>query len=281
MKTQTSNMSRRVVICIVFVGFTLMACNCGGIAPQQANPGGVAPQQANPGGAAPQQANAGEGSQAEPKEIEVVLSMETTVISGRRVVVSGKTNLPTETYLMVEIQDAMRTRNPAQSKTQVLSDGTYKSVPLGRNEEDGEYHVSVVVPVAFTQPKSVQRLIGDKAQMLKGPLVFDSDAEALANPNFAAAIAKQPKAVQDVRNGNIVRVERKFSILGGKQAAEQSQATVKQRFETYQKMYERLVELDKRLQDARGRQLRRDFETWVKFAEEFVRDLKSVSSPLI
>ena len=101
----------------------------------------------------------------------------------------------------------------SQNKTNVLSGGTYKSVPIDSLDK-GEYGVLVVMPVAFLQTKSIQQLIGDKGQMLTGPLVFDIVNEARRDPQIAADLEKQAadNGGPTVGFGNTVRVESMVSV---------------------------------------------------------------------
>jgi hypothetical protein len=97
-----------------------------------------------------------------------------------------------------DIQDKSKERNPVQTKVKVLSDGSYKSESLGGKEflKQGEYVADVTLPFAFTQSEAIRRIIGDKGQNLKGPLV-----ETKAKINGV-----------DNPFGSTVTVERRFSV---------------------------------------------------------------------
>jgi archaellum component FlaF (FlaF/FlaG flagellin family) len=92
-----------------------------------------------------------------------------------RIVVTGSTNLPGKAALMISLTPKASGRNPMQTQTEVLPDGTYVSEAFGPSSgvPDGQYTIDVTLPIAKTQPESVRTLIGDKGQNLKGPLVKD------------------------------------------------------------------------------------------------------------
>ncbi len=123
----------------------------------------------------------GVGSSSGPKhsinasthELVVLLSVQAKIQDDKRIVVAGKTNLPADTELMISVEDAVSANGACQTKSSVLSDGTYQSEPLGQLSglEDGWYIASVTMPIAMTQPEHVRRTIGATGDILSGPLV--------------------------------------------------------------------------------------------------------------
>jgi len=103
----------------------------------------------------------------------VSLSFEPEIQSDKRVIVIGKTNLPPGTSLMISLEDALTGESRGQTKTKVLSGGTFKSEALGPRSglKDGQYLASVTMPIARVQSEAVRQIIGDTGQNLKGPLV--------------------------------------------------------------------------------------------------------------
>lgn len=109
----------------------------------------------------------------EADELVVSLSVEAETQSDKRVIVFGETNLPPGTSLMVGLEDAFTGESRGQTKTNVLSDGTFKSEALGPKAglQDGHYLANVTMPIARVQSEPVRQFIGETGQKLKGPLV--------------------------------------------------------------------------------------------------------------
>lgn len=89
-----------------------------------------------------------------------------------RPVVSGTTNLPDGTELLVTVERA-DIGYKAQAKTSVQG-GRYKAGPFSHRDHNlppGGYTVEVLMPIPPVQPASVRAVIGDAGQHLTGNLV--------------------------------------------------------------------------------------------------------------
>ncbi|MFA7608115.1 MAG: hypothetical protein WCY08_16205 [Rhodocyclaceae bacterium] len=98
--------------------------------------------------------------------------MSVAVDGDGRPVVSGKTNLPDSTALMVSISGE-QSRLKQQSKA-IVRRGNFQAGPFtnrGQPLADGEYTFSISTPVASLLPKEVQAVIGSQGERLSGPLV--------------------------------------------------------------------------------------------------------------
>lgn len=106
------------------------------------------------------------------KSIDVSFEIDVKDFSKSGCVISGQTNLPTNTQVMIELQ---RTdlQYSAQSKAFVQG-GAFCSEQFTLKKAQlpsGDYKVVVSTPVAGVQPQDVQLIIGDKGCNLIGPYV--------------------------------------------------------------------------------------------------------------
>lgn len=102
---------------------------------------------------------------------EAKITAQTTKTDDGRLVVSGSTNLPDGTELLISVSDDT-TGFTAQSRT-TAKDGGFSGVPLGPKSglAPANYTVEVLMPVSTSQPESVQSIIGRDGSNLSGPLV--------------------------------------------------------------------------------------------------------------
>jgi hypothetical protein len=110
------------------------------------------------------------------RNINVSLSFQPELQTNMQIVINGKTNLPPEMSLSIILGDALTDEYKGTTKTKVLTDGTFKSDPVGPTSglDDGQYSISVSTLSASEQPDSVRKIIGDDGQNLRGPLVQKS-----------------------------------------------------------------------------------------------------------
>ncbi len=153
------------------------------------------------------------------EEPVVSLSVQPEIQTNKRVIVTGKTNLPPDTSLMISLEDALTGESRGQTKTKVLSDGSYQSELLGplSGLKDGQYVVSVTMPYAHVQSDAVRRIIGEKGQNLKGPLVKKGTF------------------------GNTVNEEKEFAV-GGADAANTQTKRLKNEVERYKELTKQITE---------------------------------------
>ncbi|WP_048707408.1 hypothetical protein [Microvirga massiliensis] len=105
--------------------------------------------------------------------IEVRISAATDGTA--RPIITGQTNLPDGAELLVSVWRPSA-HFMAQHKVPVIG-GAFKAGPFGSRQgplHPGEYEVSVSMSIPRNQPASVQAVIGDKGQNLKGPHVRES-----------------------------------------------------------------------------------------------------------
>jgi len=104
---------------------------------------------------------------------DLSISVSYTQDTAGRIIVKGKTNLPSTTILMISLDSKATGSNPLQTKATVQPDGTFTSPTLGPESgiEAGQYTINVTLPIAHTQPQPVRLLIGEKAENLRGSLV--------------------------------------------------------------------------------------------------------------
>jgi hypothetical protein len=190
-----------------------------------------------------------------PLDGDVTITIQVTELPDQRVRLHGTTNLPTETNLMLSVEELAQGGFHGQSKCSVAADGSFDSETFGPSGglKDGVYVAGVVMPIARVQPDNVKRIIGDNGEKLSGPLV--------ENGSF----------------GVTVSAENKFTI-GGPQAAQAQQQRAKDRIQEYREWQNKVAALHSRLQTARGS---RDPAKWGQFARQFRADIQSHQDELM
>lgn len=186
------------------------------------------------------------------QELAVSLVLQTQIGTDKRVTVSGETNLPEGTSLMISVSDVVTGEGMGQAKTLVASDGKYYSEKIGplSGLKDGQYNASVTMPIARVQPESVRRLIGNDGEHLKGPLVKKG------------------------RFGVTVEADVKFAV-GGKDATAKQELRQTKDLEEYQSIRNEILDLFAWLESVKGRRLLDDdrdlnkLNEWGQFAREF------------
>ncbi len=105
---------------------------------------------------------------------EVLLSAEATKTNDGRIAVTGKTNLPDGTELIISISEEVFGFS-AQDESMVAK-GEFSAGPLGPKSglSAGNYIIEVMMPIPSAQPESVQSIIGNEGQYLTGALVKQS-----------------------------------------------------------------------------------------------------------
>ncbi|MDR3599551.1 MAG: caspase family protein [Desulfosporosinus sp.] len=104
--------------------------------------------------------------------INVSFELNEADVSENGCVISGRTNLPTNTQLMIKLQNS-NLQYSAQSKAHVQS-GIFNSEQFTMNKAplpSGDYKILISTPIASVQPKEVQLHVGVKGCNLMGPYV--------------------------------------------------------------------------------------------------------------
>jgi len=106
----------------------------------------------------------------------VVIRFNVDVREDKTAHVSGETNLPDSTELMISIESKSSRRYKAQDKAKV-SGYRFSAGPFSMGNgplPDGVYKIEVLMPVSDAQPESVKTIIGQNGKKLKGKLVKKS-----------------------------------------------------------------------------------------------------------
>lgn len=135
---------------------------------------------------------------------DVTIDVNVTELPGRRIRLDGTTNLPTNTNLMLSVEERVQGGFRGQSKCSVASDRSFSSEAFGPSGglRDGLYIAEVMMPIPRVQPDDVKKIIGENGENLSGPLVEDGSL------------------------GVTVSAKREFTI-GGAQAAQAQQQRAK------------------------------------------------------
>lgn len=109
--------------------------------------------------------------QVVPFDEPVAIDFMARLLSDRRLVVEGQSNLPEGTRLQVVVERELSGVR-WQSRT-TLQDGRFNGGPYGSGSglPDGGYRITVNLPAASVQPLEVRRRIGEEGEHLRGPLV--------------------------------------------------------------------------------------------------------------
>ncbi|WP_148254418.1 hypothetical protein [Aidingimonas lacisalsi] len=107
--------------------------------------------------------------------VDVSLSAERQ--ANRRLLISGDTNLPDDTEVVI-IVERSSSRLSWRSRVAV-QDGRFEAGPLGPESgvPDGDYTITFRMSPPGVQPPSVQRVIGGQGEHLSGPLVSQAEYE--------------------------------------------------------------------------------------------------------
>ncbi len=116
-----------------------------------------------------------EGDKDQNPNSEFIVKIEITVLHSEdgRIQVSGTTNLPPKTELMFSLDNTLRGGFSGSAKGQVNIGGVFCSEKIGPpgGLPMGQYIAEVLMPLPDLQPASVQKIIGEKGEFLKGHLV--------------------------------------------------------------------------------------------------------------
>ncbi len=106
----------------------------------------------------------------------VVLTVELSFGADHKATVSGDTNLPDGTELMIDVKEPGHAGAGAQSRAAVFA-GRYTAGGIGPEGgyRDGKYLAEVVMPAAVVQPDAVRAVIGAQGEKLTGKLVVKDD----------------------------------------------------------------------------------------------------------
>ena len=115
------------------------------------------------------------------KELEVYFICEAKNIENKYVQIIGTTNLPINTYLMIELINR-KIKYRASSKAQILDYGKFESEIFKYGSDvssnsipDGDYEIEIIVPITSVQPDNVKVVFGQKGRNLVGTYITCDD----------------------------------------------------------------------------------------------------------
>lgn len=113
------------------------------------------------------------GSMVDAVAEEVELTLKVTTLAGKRVQLSGTTNLPSGTALMLSVQETVENGFYGQSRCTVSAKGIFESELFGPKNglHDGLYVANVTMPIPRVQPPEIRAIIGENGEKLSGMLV--------------------------------------------------------------------------------------------------------------
>lgn len=128
---------------------------------------------ATPRRSVPHDVSAGSSPPRQTLDGDVALTLEVSELQGRRVRLSGTTNLPAGTELMLSVTEQVERGFHGGSRTRVSSGGTFQSEAFGPpgGFAVGRYTAEVLMPIPAVQPVEVKAVIGNQGEKLTGPLV--------------------------------------------------------------------------------------------------------------
>ena len=148
-------------------------------------------------------------SEEEISIIEVEFAPTASMNDDDKLVVSGTTNLPDSTSLLISLKNEA-TGFLAQSKTSIF-ESRFVSEPLGPKTgiSDGAYNIQIIMPNPKGQAESVRKLIGNEGEYLSGRLVtessfgfnvvdFNFNVNVGSNESIEKSKVEHEKIVQDI-----------------------------------------------------------------------------------
>jgi hypothetical protein len=153
---------------------------------------------------------------------DVRLNAEVTRTDNGRLLVSGKTNLPDKTTLLVTLSNEA-VGYTAQDKATV-TDGRFSAGPFSqqsRGLETGHYTAEIVMPIPRVQPTEVQFVIGNVGQHLTGGLVQDSSVGGKVVKHSVSYMLGSEESIQQAQSDHVslvseVREEIEHLLMAGR-----------------------------------------------------------------
>ena len=132
---------------------------------------------------------------------DVTLTLKVAKQKDNRVQLSGKTNLPPGTKVMLSVEEKMDNGFMGQSSCFIADDGTFESESFGPNGglSHGRYVANATMPIPAVQPANVKRIIGDKGEKLTGPLVEKGTFGVTVSQTTAFSIGENADEAQAAR----------------------------------------------------------------------------------
>ncbi|RAR59750.1 hypothetical protein BCL93_10899 [Onishia taeanensis] len=161
------------VLCVASL-LMLVGCEGGSAPPSEEGTQGTSSAQAQTSSSVPAGASTSSIEKPEALTEPVTVTVTTQLTKARRLEVTGRTNLPDRTQLLVVLEREASGVN-WQVRTEAR-DGLFTAGPLGPGSGlvAGRYLIRVSMPAADVQPPAVKARIGASGEHLTGPLVARS-----------------------------------------------------------------------------------------------------------
>jgi hypothetical protein len=150
---------------------------------------------------------------------DVALTVDVAKLPDNRVRLSGTTNLPPGTKLILTVSEKSKNGFGGQSSCNVSEAGTYSSEAFGPKGglEDGRYIAEAMMPIPQVQPPAVQAVIGEKGQRLSGALVNRIAVGVTVKHQVEFSIGDAPDAAQAARATEVeaetAKLKRELCVL--------------------------------------------------------------------
>ncbi|MHB0956283.1 MAG: SHD1 domain-containing protein [Pirellulaceae bacterium] len=133
---------------------------------------------------------------------DVILIVDIVKLPGNRVRLSGKTNLPPGTKLMLSVREKTENGFLGQSSCFVSGEGVFDSEAFGPSSglKDGRYVAEATMPIPAVQPAAVKQIIGNNGEKLTGSLVEKDRFGVTVSQETEFAIGDSPDAAQAERS---------------------------------------------------------------------------------
>ncbi|MCK4739807.1 MAG: hypothetical protein KAT46_07640 [Deltaproteobacteria bacterium] len=140
----------------------------------------------------------------------VSIEAKAVLTSEGRVSVSGESNLPDGTALMVSLIDE-KAEGHGQDETSI-SNGQFTAGPLGAKSglKPARYVINITMPMPNFQPEHVKKIIGDKGQYLIGSLVRRSDISD--SNNVEISFSFNIGSVQEIKETETINQRKRLGL---------------------------------------------------------------------
>jgi hypothetical protein len=132
---------------------------------------------------------------------DVTLTINVTKLPDNYVRISGTTNLPSGTKLMMSVEEKMDGGFFGQDSCVVSNEGTFSSESFGPKSgfEDGQYIAEVLMPIPAVQSTAVKKVIGTNGESLSGKLISKDELGLIVSQQTEFTIGATPDVAQAER----------------------------------------------------------------------------------
>jgi len=154
--------------------------------------------------------NSNTSQTTESNNKDVILQFEIETNDALKPKITGETNLPDGTELMISLS-GKTVKYDGQDKAKVQS-GKFESSEFsldGKNLQAGQYDVDVVMPIPAVQSPSVRAVIGEKGENLKGLLVKQGDLGVTISAEQSFQLQSDGKVILSIDKKKIAETKNK------------------------------------------------------------------------